>query len=70
VTYTKVCRKCKKEKSVLEFRVSDKHKDGIHSQCNDCKKVTDAAYRKTHREYYQKKCREWRVLQKEKSAAL
>lgn len=50
---TKICSKCKIEKSISNFRWRNKAKGSLHSQCKDCEKERDKIhYResKTRRE--------------------
>ena len=38
---TKICTKCKVEKSITEFRWKNKAKGMMHSQCKDCQKAQE-----------------------------
>jgi hypothetical protein len=57
---TKVCNKCKIEKSVDEFHINKGGKDGYHSQCKICKNDCKKEYNKTN----QSKRREYRLKNK------
>ncbi|MFT7880463.1 MAG: hypothetical protein ABXS91_08725 [Sulfurimonas sp.] len=35
----KICKKCGEEKSVIEFYVKKKAKDGYHATCKECQKA-------------------------------
>lgn len=41
---TKVCVKCKQEKSVLEFHKNSRSSDGLHSYCKECNKAQALAH--------------------------
>ena len=38
---TKICSKCKCEKSITEFRWRNKSQGKLHSQCKECEKIRD-----------------------------
>ena len=57
---TKMCNKCKFEKSVGEFHINKDGKDGYHSQCKTCKNTYKKEYNKTN----QNKRREYRLKNK------
>jgi hypothetical protein len=44
----KVCSRCKIEKDESEFNKNKGTKDGLRSNCKECKKIKDAEYRKLH----------------------
>lgn len=48
---TKICTKCKEEKSVLEFGKDCSKSDGLRSSCRACKKITDSESHARHREF-------------------
>ncbi len=52
---TKVCTKCKIEKSVCEFRVDKSKKDGLYSSCKNC----CSNKRLNNREYHIKRSKKW-----------
>lgn len=41
---TKVCVKCKQEKSVLDFHKNSRSADGLHSYCKECNKAQALAH--------------------------
>ena len=41
---TKICVKCKQEKSVLEFHRNARSSDGLHSYCKECNKAQALAH--------------------------
>ncbi len=41
---TKICVKCKEEKSVLEFHKNSRSADGLHSYCKECNKAQALAH--------------------------
>jgi len=70
----KYCNTCKTEKPRSEFNKHKRMRDGLASQCRECKKVTDAKYRaenaekisegkrkcyQRRKEHYNKKSLEW-----------
>jgi hypothetical protein len=52
---TKICGKCKIEKSIERFAKSSNRKDGYDYQCKDCTRE----WRKNHKEYIDRKRKEW-----------
>lgn len=46
----KMCTKCKRELTELEFSKNKHHKDGLRSQCKDCVKIYAKSYRKNNRD--------------------
>lgn len=44
---TKVCSKCKRELPISEFNKDKSMKDGLHSQCRNCKNEIKKRYRKS-----------------------
>ena len=52
---TKICSKCGEEKSIIEYAKDKTHKDGLSSQCKNC--------RNFHQYKYTKK---WRMKNKDK----
>jgi hypothetical protein len=57
---TKVCNKCKIEKSVDEFHINKDGKDGYHSQCKKCKNE----YKKFYNQINKSKRQEYRLKNK------
>lgn len=70
----KFCNTCKTEKPLDAFNKHKRMRDGLASQCRDCKKITDAKYRaenpekiakgkakcyQAKKDYYNKKSLEW-----------
>ncbi len=56
----KQCSKCKKEKNKVEFHNNPYNKDGLHSYCKECIKLTQKEFFKRHNfksqyEYYKNK---------------
>ena len=47
---TKVCSKCKEEKTCNLFGRSKQNKDGLRSLCNDCRKLESKEYREKNPE--------------------
>lgn len=47
---TKICTNCGIEKDVDEFNKHCRHKDGLQSQCKECKRKIDKIYRDNHKE--------------------
>jgi len=41
---TKICCKCKIEKSITEFTIDNKNKDGLFYWCNQCKESREIFY--------------------------
>ena len=41
---TKICVKCKQEKSVLDFHKNARSSDGLHSYCKECNKAQALAH--------------------------
>ncbi|KFB71690.1 MAG: hypothetical protein AW09_003145 [Candidatus Accumulibacter phosphatis] len=41
---TKICVKCKQEKSILEFHKNSRSSDGLHSYCKECNKAQALAH--------------------------
>jgi ribosomal protein L40E len=41
---TKICVKCKQEKSVLDFHKNSRSSDGLHSYCKECNKAQALAH--------------------------
>jgi hypothetical protein len=46
---TKICGKCKLEKSICEFHINKYGKDGYHSQCKECKNKYKKEYNITNK---------------------
>ena len=46
---TKICVKCKQEKSVLEFHRNSRSTDGLHSYCKECNKAQALAHIKAEK---------------------
>lgn len=51
---TKVCARCKQEKSLQEFYHLKKSKDGLSYQCKVCKNILTIEWRTKNREHFQK----------------
>ena len=49
---SKICTKCKIEKSFDEFPSSKQHKDGKSSWCKECDRIKGKKYREEHKEEY------------------
>jgi hypothetical protein len=47
---TKICSKCKIEKSVTLFSKDKNRKDGLKLYCNDCRKIESKIYRERNPE--------------------
>jgi hypothetical protein len=56
----KKCNKCGEEKSVVEFSKSSVTKDGLQSQCKDCKNQYNIQYRKENAESVKQYGKEYR----------
>jgi hypothetical protein len=46
---TKVCVKCKQEKSLLEFHKNSRSADGLHSYCKECNRAQALAHIKAEK---------------------
>lgn len=46
---TKVCVKCKQEKSLLEFHKNSRSTDGLHSYCKECNRAQALAHIKAEK---------------------
>ena len=57
---TKTCNKCRLEKPITEFHHHRGNKDGLQQQCVLCKKSTDAAGYRKHKDWYLKRNEERR----------
>jgi len=47
---TKICTKCKVEKSVSEFCKNKKTKDGLGVYCSECRRIINKGYQTKYRE--------------------
>lgn len=56
---TKICSKCKTEKSVGDFNKHEGHKDGLRSECKKCFNEWKKKYRIKNNEKIRQKEREW-----------
>ena len=61
----KQCKVCKTEKSIEEFGISKRHKDGRNPKCILCERQSRREYRAKNREAIDKKQREWYQNNKE-----
>jgi len=50
-TETKQCRKCSEVKSIGEFYVDNKSKDGLKGECKECVKLYKRTHKKARRDY-------------------
>lgn len=66
---TKICNKCKKEKSLDEFNKVKSGKDGLRSKCKDCDKAINAAWRKANPESGKATSVAWRKANPKKKKA-
>jgi len=57
---TKVCSKCKIEKSLIEFHKHKGYRDGYTNQCKTCRLLSAKKYREANREAVNKRIQEWR----------
>jgi len=57
---TKVCTKCKMEKSLNQFGRHRGHKDGLNTQCKKCVNQGSKQYYKRNRDYYKQKRQEFK----------
>lgn len=59
---TKICAKCKQEKSIDEFNnnVRTKCKFGKHYYCKPCKSIASKKEYSKHKEKYIERCNNWR----------
>jgi hypothetical protein len=51
---SKICTKCKKKKSLGEFSIDKRHRDGKASSCKECDKTYKKQYYKDNKERYLK----------------
>jgi len=58
----KICRRCKKTLSVGQFGKNKRSKDGLRSECRDCKKIESNRWNKKNKKYN----KEYRAANKEK----
>lgn len=63
---TKVCSRCKEEKSISEFSKDRNRKDGHNYQCADCAKKRARKYREENREKVREYDRKYREKNREK----
>lgn len=57
---TKICQKCKKEKSITEFSKNKSKKDQLNSWCKECVRIYDEQYYKANKERYKENYLKWR----------
>ncbi len=62
---TKICSKCKEKKSITEFFKNKKMKDGLFSECKECRSKYAKDYRKKNRNRIKKYKREYYKKNKE-----
>ena len=62
---TKICSKCKQEKSIEFFSKNASKKDGLCTECKECHKIYRNKHYSEHREYYLLKSKEYRKKQRE-----
>lgn len=56
---TKICSKCKEEKSITEFHKNKNHKDGLAHWCKECCKEYHKKYYQENREKLLKQSKEY-----------
>lgn len=56
--YTKICKKCKKEKSLSDFYKDSSKKDGLQNKCKECCKK----YYQSHKKQHKKTMANWRKM--------
>jgi hypothetical protein len=66
----KVCRICKKEKSLASFQKRKKSKDGYSNECKCCSSEYQSNYRENNKKKIKEKNKQWRENNKEKSDAI
>jgi len=64
---TKICSKCKKEKSLKEFCINRAKKDGLNSRCKECAKECGKQWQKANPEKANKNTKKWRKSNPEKA---
>lgn len=62
---TKICNKCKKEKSIEDFSINNTRKDGRNSICKECFRIYRNNHYKENRQYYINKAREYKKQARE-----
>jgi 5-methylcytosine-specific restriction endonuclease McrA len=62
---TKICSKCKLEKSVEEFYKKASHKDGLQSSCKDCHNILCKKWTTNNSEKISQNGKRWRQENKE-----
>lgn len=65
---TKICGKCKIEKSIQEFHKRKNSKDSHCNQCKSCKKFSNKSYRKLNRKEILESKKKYYLINKEKIA--
>lgn len=55
---TKICSKCKKEKPISEFGKNKAKKDGLQTECKECKSAYNKLHYQKNKETYLAKARE------------
>lgn len=65
---TKICTKCKIEKEVNEFGIEKRRKDGLRSECKECKKDANKQYRNKYKERIKIQSRQYQITHKKQIA--
>lgn len=66
----KQCGRCKEIKGVDAFSKNKSCNDGLSSYCRCCKKISDRAYRDTHKEEFIKRNKLYKITNKERISLL
>lgn len=61
---TKICSKCKIEKSIECFSKNASKKDGLCTECKECHKIYRNNHYKNNREYYINKAKDYKEIRK------
>lgn len=67
---TKLCSKCQQHKSVTDFYVSNRHRDGYAGYCKSCSLLTAKQWKLENKDRYDAKQEEYRTRNKERIAAV
>lgn len=66
---TKMCKRCKREKSAIEFNKESRVKDGLTATCKACNKELGTQWAREHREQYNEIQARWCAAHPEKTLA-
>lgn len=57
---TKICNKCKKEKSIEDFAINNTRKDGRNSTCKECFRIYRNNHYQENKQYYKDKAKKYK----------